>query len=257
MNDSSTHAEYMTVAIEAARLAGNFIVSHKNKISQLNINQKTLHDYVSEVDKQSETIISDYILSRFPQHTFLGEEHGQQGKQGVSLDVYQWVVDPLDGTTNFLRSIPHYAVSIALLIDEEIEVAVVYDPVKNDLFQAQKGQGAMLNERPIFTNKRVNIQGALLATGIPFGGKPMDNISSFTNCMEDLLATKTSGIRRLGAAALDLAYVACGRYDGFWESNLQPWDIAAGILLLIYKGRVLTFNLGISWQQPQMFMKIC
>ena len=242
--ENASPTDFMEVAIQAARSAGEFIASHKNKISQLKISEKSLHDYVSEVDRQSEKIISDFILTRFPEHALLGEEHGQQGKlkgeQKANLRLHQWVVDPLDGTTNFLRSIPHYAVSIALLIDGRPEVAVVYDPVKQDLFQAQKGRGALLNGETICVKRRAHMQGSLLATGVPFSGRPMKNIASFTACMQDILAIKTSGIRRLGAAALDLAYVACGRYDGYWESGLQSWDIAAGILLVTEAGGTVT-----------------
>lgn len=230
-------AEFLKTAVEAAIKAGNYISAAANKIDHLEVTQKSLHDYVSEVDRTSETIISTLISTHFPDHSILGEEHGQQGRLDCE---YQWIIDPLDGTTNFLRSIPHYAVSIAMLYQGEVHVGVVYDPIKKEMFCAQSGKGAFLNDKAISVSHRPSIKGALLATGIPFSGKNLDKLSIFTATMEDLLALQTSGIRRLGAAALDLAYIACGRYDGFWEANLQSWDIAAGALLVTEAGGVVS-----------------
>lgn len=229
--------QFLKIAIEAATTSGRYIEEAANNIDKLEVSQKSLHDYVSEVDRHSESIITSLIVDNFKQHRILGEEYGQQG--GLQSD-YQWIIDPLDGTTNFLRSIPHYAVSIAMLYKGELELGVIYDPCKQDLFYAQKGQGAFLNDSVISVSQRATIEGALLATGVPFNGENLTQISLFTQTMEGLLSLQTSGIRRLGAAALDLAYVACGRYDGFWEANLKSWDIAAGALLVAEAGGKIT-----------------
>lgn len=229
--------KFKQVAIDSALSAGHFILEATKSVDQLEVTEKSMNDYVSEVDRHAEKLIFTALLEAFPDHSILGEEHGEQ--LGAEQR-YQWVIDPLDGTTNFLRSIPHYAVSIALLIDAQVVLGVIYDPAKKDLFVAQKGGGAFLNKQPIRVSDSGGINGALLATGIPFSGDNLLNISSFTATMTDLLALQTSGVRRLGAAALDLAYVAAGRYDGFWESNLKPWDIAAGILLVTEAGGIIS-----------------
>jgi len=227
----------LEVAITAAQSAGQFIQKSAEDISLLNIEQKTMHDYVSEVDRGSEKIVVDQILETFPDHQILGEEYGSQGSESAQ---WQWVIDPLDGTTNFLRSLPHYAVSIGVLRDGVVHHGVVYDPAKEDLFVASKGKGVTLNNVAIHVSSSESIKGGLLATGVPFSGENLDNIDAFTNTMSDLLKCQTSGIRRLGAAALDLAYVAAGRYDGFWESNLKIWDIAAGVLMVEEAGGVVS-----------------
>ncbi len=229
--------EYLNIAIQAATKAGQYIAESANKLDEIEVTEKSLHDYVSEVDRNSESIISSLILKNFTEHRILGEEYGQQGSSDSD---YQWIIDPLDGTTNFLRSIPHYAVSIAMLYKGELALGVIYDPAKQDLFYAEKGQGAFLNRMSISVSKRPTIKGALLATGVPFNGDNLTQISSFTRTMEELLSLQTSGIRRLGSAALDLAYIACGRYDGYWEANLQSWDIAAGALLVAEAGGQVT-----------------
>jgi len=227
----------LETAIYAAQQAGEFIQNSAQNISDLNVEQKSLHDYVSEVDRGSEDRITSIIKHAFPTHRLKGEEHGEQAGQNTD---YCWVIDPLDGTTNFLRGIPHYAVSIALLIKGVPSVAVVYDPAKNEMFTAVKGQRAKLNDQQIVCSNSKSAKGGLYATGVPFSGKPLEKLNAFTNTMHGILALQTSGIRRLGAAALDLAYVATGRYDGFWESNLQIWDIAAGVLLVQEAGGVVT-----------------
>lgn len=227
----------LETAITAARLAGERIQLAASDIGSLNIEQKSLHDYVSEVDRESEALITQCIQKAYPSHQVLGEEFGLQG---VADDVYQWVIDPLDGTTNFLRSIPHYAVSIGVLKNGLLEHAVVYDPAKDDLFTASHGAGAKLNGAAIGVSESANIKGALLATGVPFSGDSLKNVQMFSDTMLGLLNHNTSGIRRLGAAALDLAYVAAGRYDGFWEANLKKWDVAAGVLLVEEAGGIVT-----------------
>jgi len=217
------------VAEQAARAAGALIQQSVHSISTLSIQQKSLHDYVSEVDRGAEKIIVETILSAFPEHQILGEEYGHQGGHSQQ---YCWIIDPLDGTTNFLRSIPHYAVSIAVLKDDELIHGVVYDVAKGEFFCATRGGGAFLNTKAIGVSHRNYIEGSLLATGVPYSGENLAQIDPFTQTMVGLLGLQTSGIRRLGAAALDLAYVAAGRYDGFWEANLMAWDIAAGVLLV-------------------------
>ena len=233
----------LKTAVAAAKSAGVFIQQSANNLTCLNIEQKSLHDYVSEVDRGAEKIIVDHIIESFPEHQILGEEYGDQG--GTSAE-WQWVIDPLDGTTNFLRSIAHYAVSIAVLKNSEVEYAVVYDSAKNDLFVARRSEGAYLNGLPLNVSAANSIKGSLLATGVPFSGDNLNKIDAFTGTMSGLLACQTSGIRRLGAAALDLAYVAAGRYDGFWESNLKIWDIAAGVLLVQEAGGVVSDLSGAS-----------
>jgi len=232
--------DILDVAIAAAKAAGASIQEAANDLSVLNIEQKSPNDFVSEVDRNAEQIVVNYIKNAFPDHCVLGEEYGTQGG-GDSR--YTWVVDPLDGTTNFLRSLPHYAVSIAVLKGQEIECAVVFDPAKNELFTALRGGGAYLNSTKISVSASTSVRGTLLSTGVPFSGKNLEKIDSFTKTMTLLLEQQTSGIRRFGAAALDLAYVAAGRYDGFWEANLQKWDIAAGVLLVTEAGGVVSdFN---------------
>ena len=219
----------LEVAISAAKSAGEFIQKSAQNLSSIKVEQKSLHDYVSEVDRGAEKIITKRILSSFDGHQILGEEYGSQG---IDEAQWQWVIDPLDGTTNFLRSIAHYAVSIAVLKDGVVEHGVIFDPTKNEMFTASRGKGATLNGLPINVSSSAVNKGGLLATGIPFGGQNLEGVDVFSDVMVDLLKLQTSGIRRLGAAALDLAYVAAGRYEGFWESNLKLWDIAAGVLLV-------------------------
>ena len=231
--------EFLSLAIKAARAGGDVIQRGAAKLDSLNIEQKSLHDYVSEVDRDAESIISELILSHYPSHQIIGEEHGEVGQ---ASDV-EWVIDPLDGTTNFLRGIPHYAVSIGVRIKQQLEHAVVFDPAKNELFYASIGHGAFLNDQKISVSAISSIRGGLYSTGVPFSGDNLAQIDSFTNTMTGLLNLQTSGIRRLGAAALDLAYVAAGRYDGFWEAHLKIWDIAAGALLVQEAGGLVSdFN---------------
>lgn len=227
----------ITIAKNAAQSAGAYIAAAFDNRAQLVIEQKSLNDFVSEVDRHSEQLITTELRQHFPRHRILGEEFGESGEQNSP---YTWIIDPLDGTTNFLRGIPHFAVSIGLKREDELILGVVYDPIKKELFCAEKGHGAELNGQPIQVANGSGLQGALLATGVPYSGETLAHITAFTATMTSLLAQQTSGIRRLGAAALDLAYVAAGRYDGFWESHLKPWDIAAGALLVTEAGGVVS-----------------
>lgn len=233
--------EIAALAVKAAKMAGKLIQKGAEDLSLLNIEQKSLHDYVSEIDRNSEAAIYDLVAQAFPEHAFVGEEFGTVGDQQAEVT---WIVDPLDGTTNFLRGIPHYAVSIAVVVGEHIQHAVIFDPAKGDLFTASLAGGAFLNGKPIQVSNCQSIRGGLLATGVPFSGQLLENLDSFTATMEGMLAHHTSGIRRLGSAALDLAYVAAGRYDGYWEASLNSWDIAAGVLIVQEAGGRVTDFVG-------------
>lgn len=222
----------LDIAIHAARNAGDIIQRAAGNISQLTINLKTKNDYVTSVDSMAEQEIITVISTAFPQHGFLAEERGE-----VPGNDYLWIIDPLDGTTNFLHGFPVYAVSIALQYKNKLKLAVVYDPLKDELFSAERGGGAMLNNRKIRVTQPNNLKGTLIGTGFPF--KSRQNLATYL-AMFSALVGDTAGIRRAGAAALDLAYVASGRLDGFWEIGLHPWDMAAGCLLIQEAGGVLT-----------------
>jgi myo-inositol-1(or 4)-monophosphatase len=217
----------LNIAIEAAREAGKVIFRNISRIHSLSIQTKEKNDFVSEVDIKAEQEIINVIHRVYPQHAILAEESG--AKNSGSNDEFQWIIDPLDGTINFLRGFPHYCVSIALKYKERLEVAVIYDPFKDELFCAGRGNGASLNDRKIRASKLQSFEGALLATGFPF--KENQNIDSYLFSLKDLML-QTSGIRRAGSAALDLAYVSAGRVDGFWAFGLNTWDVAAGSLIV-------------------------
>lgn len=225
--NTNTMQATLNIAIEAARAAGKIIFRNMSRVHSLNIQTKEKNDFVSEVDLQAEQEIINVIHRVYPQHGILGEESGSKfsGKD----DEYQWIIDPLDGTTNFLRGFPHYSVSIALKHKDRLEVAVIYDPFKDELFCAGRGNGATLNDRKIRVSKLTNFDGALLATGFPY--KENQNIDTYLSSLKDIML-QTAGIRRAGSAALDLAYVAADRVDGFWEYGLNAWDIAAGCLIV-------------------------
>ena len=231
----------LNTAIDAAQKAGQILLRAAPNVSQLTIEQKSLNDFVSEVDRKAEQSIVNIIQDSFPSHRVIGEEFGEQGEQGAEV---VWYVDPLDGTTNFLRSIPHYCVSIAAYHQQLPLVAVVFDPVKQEMFTAVADAGAYLNGAKISVASSRSLHGTLLATGVPYSGQYLDRLPVFLHTMQELLGEQTSGIRRLGSAALDLAYVAAGRYDGYWEAGLKPWDIAAGILLVQEAGGTCSDLLG-------------
>ena len=220
----------LNIAIRAARAAGDSIVREMDRACDIPIEDKGKNDFVTEVDKNAEEIIISTIQKSYPDHAFLAEESGQRGESD-----YLWVIDPLDGTTNFLHSFPHFAVSIALKQKGILNQAVVYDPLKQELFTATKGKGAQLNNRKIRVSSKKELDGALLGTGFPYSDEKamLKFIESYK-----ALFPKVAGIRRAGVASLDLAYVASGRLDGFWEFNLKPWDIAAGVLLIQEAGGI-------------------
>ena len=222
----------LTIAIRAARIAGDLIQRSAENVDRLSINKKSKNDFVTEVDLIAEQEIIKIILNAYPEHSILAEESGEHKGND-----YVWIIDPLDGTTNFLHGYPQYAVSIALKRKGRIEVGVVYDPLRDELFTAEKGGGAMLNNRRIRVSKQTNINEALLGTGLPF--KYPEHFDSYLQMFKTLMGN-TAGIRRAGSAALDLAYLSTGRLDGFWEIGLKPWDMAAGILLVQEAGGVIT-----------------
>ena len=214
----------LNIAVKAARRAGKVILRHADQIDRLTIERKGRNDFVTEVDRRAEDAIVDVIRQAYPDHAILAEEGGAQAG-----NEYVWIVDPLDGTTNFLHGYQQYAVSIALQHGDRLEQAVVYDPQRDELFTASRGAGAQLNDKRIRVSGVNQLDGALLATGFPF--KSMEHLETWIETFRTLLP-KTSGVRRAGSAALDLAHVACGRLEGFWEIGLNPWDMAAGALLI-------------------------
>lgn len=214
----------LNMAVRAARNAGKLIVRNLDRIDQLTIASKKRNDFVTEVDRQAEQEIIKVLHKAYPNHAILAEESGEQ-----TGNEFQWIIDPLDGTTNFLHGFPQFSVSIALRHKGRLEQAVVYDPLRQELFTASRGAGALLNDRRIRVTRQNTLEGALLGTGFPF--RDQHHLDSYLGMFRDL-TLDTAGIRRPGSAALDLAYVAAGRLDGFWEIGLSIWDIAAGVLLI-------------------------
>ncbi len=218
----------INIALRAARKAGENIVRASDDLDRVEVVAKGVNDFVSEVDLAAEKEIVYQLSKAYPKHAIQGEETGLTGDADAE---YRWLIDPLDGTTNFVRGIPHYAVSIACLHKGKLEHAVIVDPVRREEFTASRGRGAQLNGRRIRVSKRASLDGALLGTGIPFRNHCDDRLGPYAKSLE-VLAGQCAGIRRAGAASLDLAYVAAGRLDGFWEIGLAAWDIAAGALLI-------------------------
>ncbi|NBD01412.1 inositol-1-monophosphatase [Atlantibacter hermannii] len=216
----------LNIAVRAARKAGNFIAKNYETPDAVETSQKGSNDFVTNVDKGAERIIIDTIRQSYPQHTIITEESGEH--EGTDQDV-QWVIDPLDGTTNFVKRLPHFSVSIAVRVKGRTEVAVVYDPMRNELFTATRGQGAQLNGYRLRGSNARDLDGTILATGFPFKAK--QHSAAYINIVGKLF-TQCADFRRTGSAALDLAYVAAGRVDGFFEINLKPWDFAGGELLV-------------------------
>ena len=221
----------INVAIKAARAAGNIINRAALDVESVRVSQKQVNDFVTEVDQASEAAIIETLLTAYPGHGILAEESGQE--HGAKDSEFVWIIDPLDGTTNFIHGLPVYCVSIALAVKGKVEQAVIYDPTRNDLFTATKGRGAYMNDRRLRVSKRIRLQDCLISTGFPF--RPGDNFQNYLKMMGDVMQ-RTAGMRRPGAAALDLAYVAAGFTDGFFETGLQPWDVAAGSLLVTEAG---------------------
>lgn len=226
----------INIALRAARRAGENIVRASDDLDRFEIQNKGVNNFVTEVDINAEKEIIYHLNKAYPDHAILGEETGLTGDAEAE---YRWVIDPLDGTTNFIRGIPHYAISLACLYRGKIEHAVVLDPVRQEEFTASRGRGAQLNGRRIRVSSRKSLDGALLGTGIPFKNHCDDKLAPYAKTIE-ILAAQCAGIRRAGAASLDLAYVAAGRLDAFWEIGLAEWDIAAGALLVREAGGLVT-----------------
>ena len=225
----------VNVMVKAARAAGNVLLRSLHKLDGVNIVEKERMDYASEIDEQAEQAILRELRRAYPDASFLGEETGIHGK-GPSV----FVIDPLDGTSNYLRGFPHWCVSIALVEGGEPQHAVVFDPLRNELFTASRGSGAVLNDKRIRVSERKDLGGAVLATGFP--PRERERTPAHLECVRELLR-EAEDIRRTGSAALDLAYVACGRLDGYFEGTIRPWDIAAGVLLVREAGgRVCDFR---------------
>lgn len=221
----------LTIAVKAARRAGSVINQASQNLDLLTVSKKTHSDFVSEVDGAAEEAIIKVLLSTYPDHAILAEESGHQGDAKQSE--YQWIIDPLDGTTNFLHGFPKYSVSIALKHKGVLTHAVVYDPTNNELFTASRGGGAYLNNKRLRVSKRTRLEDCLIGTGLPF--RDLTHMDAYIAMLVDIIP-RTVGVRRPGSAALDLAYVAAGRYDGFWEIGLAPWDMAAGCLMITEAG---------------------
>jgi len=219
----------LTTAVKAARRAGQIITRASQDVDLLKVSSKRQNDFVTEVDRAAEDAIVGILREAYPDHAILAEESGESGPESE----YRWIIDPLNGTTNFIHGMPQYAVSIALEHRGQMQSAVVFDPVRNEMFTASRGRGAFLNDRRIRVSRRAKLGEALLGTGFPY--RVWDHVDAYLGMFKSLME-KTSGLRRPGAAALDLAYVACGRFDGFFEIGLSPWDIAGGSLLVSEAG---------------------
>ena len=224
----------LSIAVKAARRAGNFINRSARDIDLLTITAKGPKDFVTEVDRAAEAAIVETLLDAYPDHAILAEEGTAKGANVDAENL--WIIDPLDGTTNFLHGFPQYCVSIALQHRGQITQGVIYDPVRNDLFTATRGRGAFLNERRIRVSKRDHLRDCLVGTGFPF--RDGSYLDTYLRMMK-VMIEQTAGLRRPGAAALDLAYVAAGFYDGFWEVGLNAWDVAAGSLLIQEAGGLI------------------
>jgi myo-inositol-1(or 4)-monophosphatase len=235
----------LNIAVKAAREAADIIQYGARNLERLTIDSKGPGDYVTDIDRNAETAIVDVLLGAFPNHGIVGEE-GSGTSRGDPKSEYIWIIDPLDGTTNFLHGVPQYCVSIALSVKGVLTQGVIYDPSRNDLFTATRGAGAFMNNRRLRVSKQLRLRDSLIGTGFPFrDGAAFDEyIVQLKNIMP-----KCAGLRRPGAAALDLAYVAAGYFDGFWEMKLSQWDMAAGALLIQEAGGLVT---GIDGEDTYM-----
>ncbi len=222
----TTRSATINVMTKAVMVAANRLVRDFNEVAHLQVSQKGPGDFVTAADKRSEKILYTELKKARPKYGFLMEESGEVDMEDAEG---RWIIDPLDGTTNFIHGIPHFCLSVALEKNGEIIAGTVYDPIKDEMFWAEKGLGAYVNDQRLRVSARRDLESVLLSTGIPFKG-----CGDIEIMMQDLkmLAPQVAGIRRFGAAALDLAYVAAGRYDGYWERDVQSWDVAAGVLLV-------------------------
>jgi myo-inositol-1(or 4)-monophosphatase len=230
-------ARFEEAAREAARRAGVVLRRRFRETAALQVETKGLHDFVTEVDREAETAVIDHLRSLYPEHAILAEESAPRAPEAA----LRWIVDPLDGTTNFIHGVPTFAVSIALEDREGLLAGVVYDPFHDEMFHAHRGGGAYLDGAPIRCTHVPALDDALIATGFPF--RELERLDRYLSAFRAFVRG-TSGLRRAGSAALDLAFTACGRYDGFWEVGLSPWDIAAGALLVREAGGAVTDAIG-------------
>ena len=221
------------VAVMAARRGGSVLLRHLNRLDKLRVEKKGHNDFVSDADRAAEAAVIEVIHKHYPDHAILAEESGVQGDSDTV-----WIIDPLDGTTNFLHGFPQFCVSVAVRVNGRIEAGAVYDPMRQELFAASRGNGATLDDRKIRVSGRTELEHALIGTGFPFRDRDMDMGPYLT--MLGKVVRNTSGVRRPGAAALDLCYVAAGRLDGFWEIGLSPWDLAAGALIIREAGGIVS-----------------
>jgi myo-inositol-1(or 4)-monophosphatase len=226
----------LNIMVKAARSASKIINRASQDVEHLKITTKQHSDFVTEVDRAAEAAIIEVLREAYPDYGILAEESGQTPGEGAGSE-YQWIIDPLDGTTNFIHGFPQYAVSIALMYKGQPNQGLVYDVTRNEMFTASKGGGAFLNERRIRVSKCLKLEDALIGTGFPF--RVFDHIDAYLSIFKEF-TKRTAGVRRAGSAALDLAYVANGRLDGFWEFGLHPWDIAAGCLLISEAGGLVS-----------------
>ncbi len=230
----------LNIAIDAARSAGKIIMRYIDRVDSIRVGQKSRNDFVTEVDQASEQAIIQIIQKKYPNHRIIGEESGLTEKD-KHADV-TWIIDPLDGTTNYIHGFPQISISIAVRFKDQIHQGVIYDPIRDELFSASRGQGAKLNDKRIRVSECIQLNEALLGTG--FTCKlPPDQLSAYFKTMQ-VFCGQVTGVRRAGSAALDLAYVAAGRLDGFWEMGLKIWDIAAGALLIKESGGIVTDDNG-------------
>ena len=236
---NNTFSPQLNTAVNASLLAGKSVMRFYSRLDSLKITSKGFNDYVSEADQESELIITDALKKSYPKYKITAEE---SGSNDINSD-YEWFIDPLDGTTNFIHGIPQFAISIGLCKNKVPILGVVYDPFKNELFCAEKGKGALLNNKRIRVSKRQEFSSCLIGTGIPFGKR------IYSNYYKELenISKNSAGIRRLGAASLDLAYISSGRIDGFWEKDLNIWDVCSGVLLVKEAGGRITETNGNIW----------
>ncbi len=227
----------VNIAAQAAEAGGLVIERAFERLDRVQVESKTTNDFVTEVDRAAEAAIIEVIQQYYrDKHHILSEEIGSVGPEGAD---FQWIIDPLDGTTNFIHGFPQFAISIAVKIRGRLEHGLIYDPISREMFYASRGKGAFLNKTRIRVSDRPTFAGTLIGTGFPFKKDQMETVDSYLGMFKAIM-TEAAGIRRPGSAALDLAYVACGRLDGFWEMNLKPWDIAAGIVIVREAGGLIS-----------------
>ena len=232
MKPTKKKKSVLEVAIEAALRAGKRLLASYGKLKRSDIKTKSKNDFVTKIDGQAENIIISTIRKHFPDHGILGEETGHSLGKGT-----QWIIDPLDGTSNYIHQIPMFSISIGVIENNQLKAGAIYDPIHRELFTAEKGKGAFLNQRKIHVTTVPLLADALMTTGIPFRAR--DRFDEYMASFR-AISLGSVGLRRAGSAALDLAYVACGRFDGFWELDLSPWDITAGALLVQEAGGKIT-----------------